>query len=275
MHGYNYAQGLDLTFKVYGHLVDRNDHKRILGLVSEAAFGRSIQCSDKNLIFSAISRLQARGCIYKGCLTNRFMIADDKVRFLELNLITRPYRNLDDPRSWEKLEVDAQQFHWNELDRLFEELVEFGQYGNNRLPLLHFTANSDNILAISCNTSTYPRISEVYSIHDILANNPGFVHTAMTSEYAEEDTPHNSQYLNRTRRLVLPLIPRRMVISNIPRAPSAGEISRGQQSHHRDPRSHQITLSHYPYYMRSRGHGAKDSRALTNSENTVSGRTLN
>jgi hypothetical protein len=88
-----------------------------------------VKPSDAALIYKTIAEIQNRGIIYKGCLTNRFMIADGKVRLVELNCIT-PYEDK------QKLLEDADVWHWNELGQLFHELRTYGPYGRLRWPSL-------------------------------------------------------------------------------------------------------------------------------------------
>jgi len=128
MYGYRAVQDLDVTFGVLGHLISTDG--TIIGLVSEAAWGRMVRLSDAALIYKTIAEVQNRGIIYKGCLTNRFMIADGKVRLVELNCIT-PYEDK------QKVLEDADSWHWNELGELFHELRTLGPYGRLRFPALH------------------------------------------------------------------------------------------------------------------------------------------
>ena len=133
MYGYRAVQGLDVTFEVYGHLVGRDGS--IIGLVSEAAHGRMIEPSDRTLVYQTISRIQRRGIIYKGCLTNRFIIADGKVRLVELNCITVI-------QDRDLLEQEAELWHWQELERLFLEFDRLGPFGLYRIPLYRFWCSS-------------------------------------------------------------------------------------------------------------------------------------
>ena len=158
MCGARITEGLDLTFEVYGHLIDGDE--RIIGLVSEAAWGRLVRPSDNFLVCSAIAKLQSRGLIYKGCLTNRFVVADNKVRLVELNQIVWQYRN-EDPKQFRKY---AQKYHWDQLKQLFEELNQIGPHGNNRLPLIKFMATAKNIEFLFPISSPTLRVSGGYSI---------------------------------------------------------------------------------------------------------------
>jgi hypothetical protein len=127
MYGYRAVQDLDVTFEVLGHLISKDG--TVIGLVSEAAWGRMVKPSDAALIYRTIAEIQNRGIIYRGCLTNRFMIAEGKVRLIELSCIT-PYEDK------QKLLEDAEKWHWDELGQLFHELRTFGPYGYFRWPSL-------------------------------------------------------------------------------------------------------------------------------------------
>lgn len=129
MYGYRAVQGLDVTFEVYGHLVGRDGS--IMGLVSEAAWGRMIEPLDRVLVYQTIARIQRRGIIYRGCLTNRFIIADGKVRLIELNCITVI-------QDRDLLEKEAELWHWQELEKLFLEFDRIGPYGLYRIPMRRF-----------------------------------------------------------------------------------------------------------------------------------------
>lgn len=132
MIGARALDGLDLTYEVYGHLV--GDDGSIIGLVTEAATGRMIGLSDMALVYNTISKIQNRGFLYRGCGTNRFMIQDGKVRLIELNCIT-PYSDRTE------LEKDAERWHWQELQELFEKFRTNGQYGEHAIPPSRFTSS--------------------------------------------------------------------------------------------------------------------------------------
>ena len=202
MCGARITGGLDLTFEVYGHLIDR--HERIIGLVCEAAWGRLVSSSDRSLVYSAMVKLQNRGLIYKGCLTNRFVIADNKVRLVELNQIAWQYHN-EDPQKFEKY---AQTYHWNQLEQLFEELDQIGPHGNSRLPLIKFTAiaaTAKNIVFLPSTSSPYLRVSDSHSRREIFIERVfSFLNDLPDDE--NEDRPYNALTRNsapRRRRALL------------------------------------------------------------------------
>ncbi|KAG6833392.1 hypothetical protein H0H87_007377 [Tephrocybe sp. NHM501043] len=114
MWAYLALQGLDLTYHVYGHLVD--DDGTIVGLVQEPHVGRLMQYRDRSIVYDAYSRLQQRGLIYCGapdfCNTH---IMDGKVRFTVLYTIW----HFPDK---EKCQFQANLRHWKSLQGYFKNL---------------------------------------------------------------------------------------------------------------------------------------------------------
>ncbi|KAF8970678.1 hypothetical protein BDZ97DRAFT_2055199 [Flammula alnicola] len=142
MYACRILEDMDLTFEVYGHLLRKDG--TVIGLVSQAGKGRMIKSSDRALIYRTISNIQSRGCLYKGCGTNRFMISPEgKVRLLELFCLTQYPQNQSD-----KLAKHAEVWHWKELDDLFWELKTYGPYGNFRIPPDRFTASPKDLQLI-------------------------------------------------------------------------------------------------------------------------------
>jgi len=129
--------GMDLTYDVYGHLVRKDG--TVVGLVTEAAWGRPIKSSDRALIYQTAARLQSRGILYFASLYNYFLIAGGKVRLIEPS--TLKFYSKDDT---ERLYKDAETFHWWALDRLFWELEKYGPFGFYRIPHGRFTASFSN-----------------------------------------------------------------------------------------------------------------------------------
>ncbi|KDR73059.1 hypothetical protein GALMADRAFT_125971 [Galerina marginata CBS 339.88] len=125
MYGYQAVQGLDVTFEVYGHLIDGDGS--IIGLVSEAAWGRKVGIGDRALIYQTVSKIQQKMCLYRGCYSNQFLIANGKVRLLELNSIW-PFQDVN------RLEEDAEYWHWKELATLFAEFQAMGPYWYSHYP---------------------------------------------------------------------------------------------------------------------------------------------
>ncbi|KAG5724798.1 hypothetical protein E4T56_gene7094 [Termitomyces sp. T112] len=64
MWAYLALQGLDLTYHVFGHLVE--DDGTIVGIVQEAHVGRLMQYRDRSIVYDAYARMQQRGLIYCG-----------------------------------------------------------------------------------------------------------------------------------------------------------------------------------------------------------------
>ncbi|KAF8900426.1 hypothetical protein CPB84DRAFT_1847226 [Gymnopilus junonius] len=210
MYGYRAVQGLDVTFEVYGHLVGRDGS--IMGLVSEAARGRIAEPSDRILIYQAIARMQRRGIIYKGCLTNRFIIFGGKVRLTELNCITVI-------QDRDLLEKEAELWHWKELEQLFLEFDRIGPYGLYRIPLWRFWWwSSEDLKYIRPLPSPerplgglllYPDFFEMYPI----PHWPGYIPV----EKDDEDEPVLSSLRKRKGRL-----PVAMLLANFVEGSSQG-----------------------------------------------------
>ena len=138
MFGYRLLEGMDLTFEFYGHLVDADGE--IKGIVSEAAWGRMITAEDFPRVYRAVAKVQRRGLLYKACLTNRFMVANNKVRLLDLAMIDPCYA-LNLPM----LEKEAEEWHWWELTRLFHEIKTIGPYGKFRAPFHRFRSTYEDL----------------------------------------------------------------------------------------------------------------------------------
>lgn len=138
MFGYRLLEGMDMTFDFYGHLVGADGE--IKGIVSEAAWGRMITADDFPRVYRAVAKVQRRGLLYKACLTNRFMVANNKVRLLDLAMI--------DPRyalNPVMLETEAEHWHWWELTRLFHEIKTIGPYGKFRAPFHRFRSTYEDL----------------------------------------------------------------------------------------------------------------------------------
>ncbi|KAF9529152.1 hypothetical protein CPB83DRAFT_883110 [Crepidotus variabilis] len=138
MMGYRLLEGMDLTYEFYGHLIGPDGE--IKGIVSEAAWGRMITPDDFTRVYRAVARIQRRGLLYRGCLTNRFMIANGKVRVLELPVVDA--KNFANRPELERL---AELWHWNELSQLFHEIKNIGPYGNYRIPFHRFTTSYEDL----------------------------------------------------------------------------------------------------------------------------------
>lgn len=138
MVGYRIMEGMDLSFEFYGHLVGPNGELK--GIVSEAAWGTCVTPDDFNRVYRAIARVQRRGLLYRGCLTNRFMMANNKVRLLELSAVDPRY--ISDRAELERL---AEIWHWGELSQLFHEIKTIGPFGDFRIPFSRFTTTYEDL----------------------------------------------------------------------------------------------------------------------------------
>lgn len=124
MYGFRRIDGLDFTFEVYGHLVNKDG--QIVGLLTEAAWGRPLRLSDKEFVIAELKRLESFGYLYGACLLNYFLIADGNLRLLQPMCI----RHYSDPAT---LNREAAFLHTRHLDELFQEFEDFGPVGNFRV----------------------------------------------------------------------------------------------------------------------------------------------
>jgi hypothetical protein len=138
MYGYRLLEGMDLTFEFYGHLVGSDG--KIKGIVSEAGWGRMVTLDDFTRVYRTVSRIQKRGLLYRACLTNRFMIANNKVRLLDLSMVDASYVSRPD-----ELEKKAEKWHWSELTQLFHEIKTIGPYGDYRVPFHRFLTSYEDL----------------------------------------------------------------------------------------------------------------------------------
>ena len=187
MYAYRALMGMDLSFELYGHLLRKDG--TVIGLVSEAGKGRLINLLDRTLIYRTIANLQNRGCLYRGCGTNQFMIsADGKVRLLELFSLI-PYSAKKLP----KLEKDAELWHWKELGELFDELKTHGPFGNYRFPPDRFTATPKQLQLI------IPPIGPERPLGGIfLYTSPNFFHTYRIPNWEGFQLIHNRHRAGRS-----------------------------------------------------------------------------
>ncbi|KAG6820256.1 hypothetical protein H0H93_003264 [Arthromyces matolae] len=114
MWAYLSLQGLDLTYHVYGHLVD--DDGTIVGIVQEAHLGRLMQYRDRAIVYDAYSRMQQRGLVY--CGATEFYnthILDGKVRIPVLYTL---WYFPDEEMCRKQGDIR----HWQPLDNWFKEM---------------------------------------------------------------------------------------------------------------------------------------------------------
>lgn len=245
--------GVDsLIFDVYGHLIKNGE---IVGLVQEPAWGRPIKPSDRGLVYTAIAQLQSHGIIYKGCLTNDILIAGGKVRLVELFLLI-PYFG-----KWDKLQLDAEIWHWKELEDLFYEFEDIGPFGLWKIPQLRFTNSPRNIQRIY--PIPTPSRGVMFFLSDVfkgfgVAPWEGYSFWKNTSE---EDEPESSVSLSRKRRYLL----QRFSTETDSTLRSASFLDNDNRSSR--ARSRQLTamISH-PYYRHRRPIGLRE---LTSPESTT------
>ncbi|KDR78270.1 hypothetical protein GALMADRAFT_245361 [Galerina marginata CBS 339.88] len=266
MFGYKKVQGLDVTFEVYGHLIGRDGS--IIGLVSEAAWGRMIGLDDRALVYQTVARIQQSGCIYKGCYTDRFMIANGKVRLLELNSIWA-YEDMD------RLEKDAELWHWKELDELFAEFRDIGPNGNYHYPLFRFTTTYADLKYFRPSPSPerpfggFVFYSEFFDIYEPWS---GY------HRLPDGDDENESILPSSDRRIVWP--PNNRLLPNFDSIYDADVARREDQAtsmrlNGRSTRTsrNRVLIAATPYYhpyRRSNGRNHGGRRALTNSDNTES-----
>lgn len=159
MYAYRILQGMDLTFELYGHLLRKDG--TVIGLVSQAAKGRMLKLSDRSLVYQNISILQARGCLYRGCGTNRFLVSPEgKLRLLEIfSLVVYSMKQRD------SLEKDAELWHWKELEDLFNEIKTYGPFGNYRYPPDRLTATATDLQLLTPSAGPERPLGGIFLYH--------------------------------------------------------------------------------------------------------------
>lgn len=124
-----HLQDLDLTFEVYGHLVDSEGG--VIGLVTEATWGRQIQAGDRGIVYAGIAAAQRAGCIVS-CVLSGLVIAGGKLRIFDLI----PVAYCPPNERGGEFENRAQRRHWEALDELFLQIEERGKQVNPSWQLL-------------------------------------------------------------------------------------------------------------------------------------------
>jgi len=174
MYGYRLLEGLDLTFEFYGHLIGSDGE--IKGIVSEAAWGRMVTAEDFTRVYKAVAKVQKRGLLYKAVLTNRFMVANNKVRFLDLSMVDASFVSRPD-----ELEREAECWHWGELTQLFYEIREIGPYGNYRIPFHRFVTSQEDLQCLPFSPSPEFPLGGIMLYPDFFRN----FHVDPWPEYAD------------------------------------------------------------------------------------------
>lgn len=195
MYGYRLLEGLDLTFEFYGHLIGSDGE--IKGIVSEAAWGRMVTTEDFTRVYKAVAKVQKRGLLYKAILTNRFMVANNKVRFLDLSMVDASFVSRPD-----ELEKEAERWHWGELTQLFYEIREIGPYGNYRIPFHRFVTSQEDLQCLPFPPSPEFPLGGIMLYPDFFRN----FHVDPWPEYAdiwEHSTENDARGIEVRRRVAL------------------------------------------------------------------------
>ncbi|KAJ6625946.1 hypothetical protein B0H10DRAFT_1782088, partial [Mycena sp. CBHHK59/15] len=77
------GRGLDhLAYPAVGHVV-RNGTADICGIMTQPAYGRMVEYTDKSLVYKAISQIERGGLLFTGIKLSNIMVTDDgQVRLL-------------------------------------------------------------------------------------------------------------------------------------------------------------------------------------------------
>lgn len=115
MHGWGLT---DMAFRMFGHLI-RDGIK--VGLVLEVPYGRLIEYEDRAAVYAAMTRLQQHNLIFTGLIHKEIWITDDGIKFDQAITAIRYVADKD------QLEREAEEWHWSELKRLFDDLKAKGR----------------------------------------------------------------------------------------------------------------------------------------------------
>ncbi|KAJ7603215.1 hypothetical protein DFH06DRAFT_1114739 [Mycena polygramma] len=127
-----------LAYPAIGHVV-RHGTAEICALMTEPAFGRIVEHSDKSKVYKAIAQIERAGLLFTGIHASNIMITDaGQVRLIVQGLCAL-MRQPTDP--------EVEEWHWKRLESLFKEL-ELGpnlippprKQKRDLLPLPHFPA---------------------------------------------------------------------------------------------------------------------------------------
>ncbi|KAL0952619.1 hypothetical protein HGRIS_006869 [Hohenbuehelia grisea] len=114
MVAYRALHGLDLTYEVLGHLTRDGT---IIGLITEPAYGRSVEFCDRSIVYDAISRVQSYNLLYRTPCKSNIMLSNGKVRFTDLSRL-----KVFSDHEKSSIESESEVAHWLSLKILFEEL---------------------------------------------------------------------------------------------------------------------------------------------------------
>ncbi|KAF8988970.1 hypothetical protein BDQ17DRAFT_1547733 [Cyathus striatus] len=116
MENYRILEGMDLTFRVLGHLI--SDDGAVVGIVTEPAVGREITATDRSLVYNVVANLQKRGFLFLAILPNTMVISNGKLRVVHMeNEVVRYYP----PERRDELDKMAEKYHWRFLQTVFSE----------------------------------------------------------------------------------------------------------------------------------------------------------
>lgn len=103
------------TFELLGHLTRDGV---VIGNVFEASHGRLVEFSDRAAVYEAVATIQRKNVIYRDISTGEIFITGTGVRFGQgvSSVIFVPDKN--------KLEEEADWWHWGKLERLFNKLKD-------------------------------------------------------------------------------------------------------------------------------------------------------
>ncbi|KAF9458697.1 hypothetical protein BDZ94DRAFT_1239795 [Collybia nuda] len=133
MRGYQYVQGMDLTYEVLGHVMR---HDIVIGLMTEPHIGRIMQDRDRALLYDAVSRMERRRIVHMGPTPPNLLIHNGKVRLTNLACV-----RYFGPEKDEEFKIMAEARHWRTLGDFFSTMDPFPfdipNYMRNRQPNLH------------------------------------------------------------------------------------------------------------------------------------------
>ncbi|KAJ6554477.1 hypothetical protein B0H19DRAFT_148452 [Mycena capillaripes] len=115
-----------LAYPAVGHVV-RNGTVEVCGLMTEPAYGRSVQHSDKSRVYKAIAQIERAGLLFTCIHASSIVITNDgQVRLLVQSLCALMRQSADSVERSKEVE----EWHWQHLETLFKGL----ELGPNRIP---------------------------------------------------------------------------------------------------------------------------------------------
>ncbi|KAJ7454957.1 hypothetical protein B0H11DRAFT_2068370 [Mycena galericulata] len=117
--GLKAVRGLDLTYDLVAH-VFRGDE--LIGILTESSqSSRPIRSSDRAAVFAAFAWLERAYIVHNFLIDYERILIDEHGRVRVLDLHCFVYYGRHERR---KLEKDAQEYHWDALQRLFDGIVQ-------------------------------------------------------------------------------------------------------------------------------------------------------